>query len=263
MPVNLKLGRRPAVLDVRVPFLRDVTTIKQLPPAPAWANWYAGEPSWPMLGNDSVSDCLQAAIGHAVQQFRTYTRDAEFPMPTDAEAVAFYSASTGYNPADPTTDQGSYVMGPNGVMQYWATKGAMFGGTLSKVQAYVQVHKTTNAEQWRQAIHYFGGLLVGISLPQSILAADTVPYVWEDASGPIAGGHEIWVCGYQQVAGQWYFDFISWGARYRATQAFLDAVTDEAVAVYDTESINGRGLNPDDFTPTQLFAAMRSIRAMT
>lgn len=262
MPSQFKLGRRPAVHDTRVPFLSDVIAATRLPPPPAWANWYAGESSWPMLGNDSVGDCVQAAIGHATQQFRTYSQDLEPPFPTDAEALTLYSASTGYNPTDPTTDQGSYVMGPGGVLNYWATKGITYGGKTSKVQAYVQVHKTVDVQQWRQAIHYFGGLLIGISLPQSIVASDTVPYVWSDPSGPVAGGHEVWVNGYQQVAGEWLFDLISWGARYRATQAFLDAVTDEAVAVYDAESISGRSLDPSDFTPTQLLAAMRSIRAM-
>jgi hypothetical protein len=260
MPTNLRLGRKPAVADDRVPYLHSLRGAAGLPPAPAWANWYAGVGAWRMLGNDSVGDCVLAAIAHATMQFTAYTGEGTERDPTEAEVIAAYSEVTGYDPPDPATDQGTVLLGPGGAMQYWHTKGFAFAGARNKVAAYMQLHPTPGAA-WQQAIHFFGGLLLGINLPEAIVAGETVPYLWNNATGPVAGGHEIWLCGYQQVEGETYYDLVSWGQRCRAPAAFLAAVTDEAVCVYDADSISARGLNGDDFEPSQLYAAMAALRA--
>lgn len=57
-----------------------------------------------ILGNDTLGDCTAAGAGHIVD---SATADAEAPaVITRDQCIAFFSQSTGYNPADPSTDQG-------------------------------------------------------------------------------------------------------------------------------------------------------------
>jgi hypothetical protein len=258
MPVAVKLGRRPAVEDRRVPFLRDLSAARALPPPPASVNWYAGIGSWGMLGNDTAGDCVEAMAGHATLQFTTY---ADRPrIPTATEAIQLYSDITGYVPGDDASDQGTAVMGPGGLMEHWASKGVVFGGARSYARGCVQLH-LDGSGYLQQAAHYFGGIALGINLPADIVSGDSIPYLWSDPSGPIAGGHEVWVDGYLTENRMLYWDFVTWGRRCRMTDTFLHAVAQEAVAVYDPDSLNARGLNGDDFDAAELLAAMAELRA--
>jgi len=258
MAVAVKLGRKPVVEDARVPYMRTMLAAQPLPPPPPAVNWYAGV-QWPMLGNDQAGDCVEAAIMHAIGSLTSYA-GAQVEITTD-ETLQFYSEVTGYNPLDPSTDEGTVVLGIGGAMEFWVSEGVQIGDDLHYATGYMQLHLDGSLDAVRQAIHYFGGLLVGVQLPASIVAGDTVPYMWSDPSGPVAGGHEIWICGYEQDAGSYYYDFVSWGQRCRMSEAFFKAVTVEAVAVYDKDSINARGLNPDGFDVAALVKAMTAIKA--
>lgn len=251
------LGKREAVLDHRVPRL--MVQAGGLPPPPAESNWYAGVPEWGMLANDRAGCCVDAAILHMIWQQRCYT-GAPNPPPTDEEALAFYSANTGYDPSDPLTDQGSYVLGPNGALQYWLTHGVTCGGVPNHPAAFMQVHVTVPM-QWRRAIHYFGSAMIGLRLPESIAAGPEVPFVWRDPSGPVAGGHEVLAVGYQTVGTDVLYDIVSWGARYRVTEAFLLGCMDEIVCVYDRESFLARGISPAGISEINLLSQMTALRS--
>jgi hypothetical protein len=256
---QVKLGRLPAVQDDRVPFLGDLAAAAALPAPPDVVDWYAGIADWGMLANDTVGDCVEACVGHATLEFTTYAGTPR--EPTDAEALALYTGITGYNPANAATDQGTLILGPSGAMQYWATRGVTFGGQRSFAKAFAQLKKRETMVWFQQAIHYFGGIVLGLDLPENVVAGDTIPFLWDDPSGPIAGGHCIWICGYETVAGQMRFDAVSWGQRVRLTEEFLVGTFQEAVTVYDPDSLNARGLNADDFDAAELVAAMKAIKA--
>ena len=255
----LKLGRLPAVADSRVPFLAELAAAKTLPAPPASVNFYADVGEWGMLGNNVLGDCVEACVGHATLQFTTYAGAPK--VPTTAEATKLYSEVTGYNPANPATDQGTVIMGAGGMMEYWATNGVVFGGAKSLATAYAQVKLGDGALWFRQAIHYFGGVMIGINLPESIIAGAEVPYLWSNPAGPIAGGHCVWLDGYETVGNVLYFDLVSWGTRYRMSLPFLRGTLEEAVAIYDPDSLNARGLDADDFDAAELLAAMAVIKA--
>lgn len=249
----LMLGKLPARHDARVSKLRTMT---MLSPPPENANWYAAVGDWPMLGNDAVGDCVEAAVLHLIQQMSTY---AEKPlMPVEAEALSFYSAATGYTPGNPSTDQGSYVMGPGGVMEHWLKNGVTCGGQITNVNAFLSLHHG-DIGQLMEGVWYFGGVLTGIIVPKSLMEAEIVPEVWEDFSGPILGGHEILINGYETLPSGVVFDLISWGKRYRATQAFLEHCMDEAVIAVDEVSINARGVDGHGMDLTQLTADMQAL----
>jgi hypothetical protein len=260
MPVSVKLGRLPAVEDDRVPLMADLLAAAPvaLPAPPAMVNNYAGVGEWGMLANDTIGDCVEACTGHAVLQFTTY---ADAPTtPTDEDAIALYSAVTGYVPGDDATDQGTVIFGQGGLVEYWAKHGVSFGGISSKAAAFAQIKLANGGiERIQQSIYLFGGVMLGLDLPENVVARDTVPYVWDNPSGPIAGGHCVWLCGYETIAGTLRFDLISWGARYRMTEAFLTGTFQEAVVVFDKDSLNAAGKNPIDLGGPKLRAAMAEL----
>jgi hypothetical protein len=254
MSVLYKLGKKHAVTDHRVK--RMSIAAPNLPAPPMDANWYAGMSNWGMLANDSVGDCVEAAVLHSLAQFSTY---AGAPLvPSAEEALAFYEKAAGYNPEDPTTDQGSYVLGTGGVMEYWHTTGIMCGGILNKVEGFMQITQRDPTE-WMQGIYLFGGLLVGLQLPEAIVAGDTVPGVWQDFQGPIAGGHEVWINGYETLNSGRYYDLVSWGQQFKATEEFLQRCMDEAVVVVDSVELNARGVNAGDLSMDQLMEDMKGL----
>lgn len=257
MPAQVRLGRRPAVADPRVPFLYDLRAAHALAPPPPYANWYAAIGTWGALGNMDAGCCVEAAIGHATLLNTTYADDAA--VPTDAETLALYSAITGYNPADPGSDGGTVILGPGGAMEHWAKTGVTFGGTTSTAAAYAKVPLGSDALWIRQAIHVFGSVLLGINLPASVVAGESIPFIWDWAGGPMAGGHCVLLCGYETIADETLFDAITWGQRVRLTLPFLRGTFEEAVAVYDPDSLNGRGLTGADFDATEMLAAMAAI----
>jgi hypothetical protein len=254
MPVTVKLGKKSPQADHRIMRMSKVSS--QLPAPPADTNWYAEIANWYMLGNDTVGDCVEAAVLHCIEQFSTYS--GQPLIPDEAEAMSFYEAATGYTPTNSATDQGSYVLGNGGVIEFWNTKGVTCGGKLNKVQSFLQiVHK--NVTEWQQGIFLFGGMLTGVQLPEVIVSGDTVPSVWQDFSGPVAGGHEIWINGYETLNSGRYYDLVSWGQQYKATEEFLLHVIDEAVVVVDPVEINARGVDANNVPLTELLTYLKGL----
>lgn len=254
MPVKYCLGKRPARHDPRVPLMTVAAPALQAPPPTA--DWYNKVTNWGMLANDTLGDCVEAAVLHSIEQFSTY---AGAPViPSSQEAVTFYADATGYTPSNPATDQGSYVLGSGGVMQYWLTKGVVCGGKSNKVKVFLQIARR-NPYEWMQGIFTFGGMLTGIQLPQVIMSGNSVPSVWADYFGPIDGGHEIWINGYEMTSTGRVYDLVSWGQMYKATEEFLLHVVDETVVVVDPVEINARGVDAGGLTMDQLAADIAAL----
>jgi hypothetical protein len=152
-------------------------------------------------------------------------------------------------------------MGPGGVMEYWMRNGIICGGKLNKVSSFATISPTDHVAR-RQAINTFGGLLTGIQLPQSIVANPNVPFVWDDPSGPVAGGHMIWINGYETLYdGTVLYDLVSWGARYRATSRFLEKICDEMCVIYDAAELNKANVDGAGLSADALKADMRMLSA--
>ena len=259
MPVSVRLGRKPAVQDDRVPFLHEVVDLTALPAAPAMTNWYAAveeSPApWRMLMNDKLGCCVQAGAYHLLQSASCYA--GKPIVPTDDEVVQAYSESAGYIVGNPSTDQGTQVLGPDGFMQYWLTKGLPIAGGRNKIAAFVQV----KPEHWDIALYLFGGGMFGINLPQSVVSGDTIPYGWGDPSGPVAGGHEIAGVGYFSDGSARYTPLISWGQRCLASQAFLLGTIQEACCIVDAAAINASGVNASGVNFAAIENAMKALQA--
>lgn len=263
MPIiipNKKLGKRPAVVDTRVPHF-SVVQPRLIKPPPT-ANWYAAVGNWQMYANDVLGNCVFAAIFHAVKQFCAY---AGTPFnATDAEVITAYMTQ-GYVQGDPSTDNGSLVLGPTGVLPYWLANGFVMDGKLNKLTAFLQL-VSQNPEHWKQAVFTYGGIMVGFSLPEYIMGPVETPYVWDVLPGKgravIAGGHEVWMNGYLTVVSEDLYEFESWGERFRMTKAFMLKYVDEVAVLFDKASINTRGVDARGLSEVTLLALLAGLRSV-
>jgi hypothetical protein len=257
MALPFRLGRKPAVKDTRVARLSLAGA--GLADPPASSNWYADVPDWQMLANDEVGDCVVAFAMHYIYQQMRYLAQDKATIPSTAEAIRNYTAIGGYDPAVSGSDQGLVVMGPGGLVEYWARTGLLCGGTMHKLTNVVQITHP-NPKEWRQAISLFSGLGIGVRLPQWIMDYPELPFIWDDPSGPIAGYHEMFLVGYETVAGHTYYDCVTWGEQVRLTEEFLLAVFDEGVAVLSTDGLDSGGVNAAGLNQIALAGSMKLLQ---
>lgn len=211
-----RLGRtRPAPHAPRLLF-RDYLKASLAPP-PASVDYTArGKPFLSeILGNDRLGDCTAAGAFHIGGAL---LGSAGMPIPfTEADAIAFYSATTGYNPADPLSDQGGDEAT---VLNYWRASGLTPGA--HRIAGWMAVDGT-NADEVRQALFLFENNYFGVELPDGWV--NPMPsgdgFVWDVVGDPDPGnGHCFVGLGYD-VAG---VTIDSWG--------MLGKITWSAIAKY-------------------------------
>ena len=115
---NLKLGKRPRRHDLRTLQMARYLT-SALPAAPARVDYTHGITDWGMMMNDQLGCCTIAAVGHAVQTWTANALGRELTVP-DSAVLACYEKWDGYNPADPSTDQGGVELD---VLNDWRQQG--------------------------------------------------------------------------------------------------------------------------------------------
>ena len=206
-----------------------------VPPPPSVSYYYKRlhTNAWDMLGNDVVGDCTFADAGHQIMLNNSYT--GRGPNPTLADILKGYSVVSGY---DPTTGQNDNGCAITDVMNYRS----IFGIGGDKIAAWVQIDPT-NLEHVRQAIHVLGGVQIGVQLPNSAMDQFNAGKDWTvvQNDGGIAGGHDIFGCGY---LGNW-IAIVSWGRALLASLPWLAKYCDEMYATVSTDWLAMRtGLSP-------------------
>ncbi len=140
-------------------------------------------------GNDAYGDCVEAEEAHFIAVV-TGTAGKLFSY-TAAMTEAMYTTLTGFNPAIPSTDQGT---DPVACMNYFL-KHPYADGTINL--GYLMVDATNKAEV-QYAIYTFGDLKIWLSLPTSYV--DPFPsgngFVWDVDTPNPQNGHCIGACGY-------------------------------------------------------------------
>jgi len=245
-----KLGKQPVRHDPRTfEIVKYLGT--SIPTPPKCENWMAKISSWPMMGNDTVGDCTCAAAGHDEQLWTTYTQVAPF-IPTTAQVLAMYTGVTGYNPADPSTDNGAVLLD---VLNYWRNTGL----AGHKIQAYAKL-QLKNQKQLQDSIYLFGTAYIGLLLPIAVQEASSwelpkgqkLTGNWEPGSW---GGHCVPIVEYDATG----VTVITWGAPLKMSYDFYNAYCDEAYAVLSPDWIGKTGLNPDNFN---LAALQNDLKAL-
>lgn len=247
-----KLGRKPNSGKPRVSLTADHVPATYSPPATL--DRYSAIPAATlgMDGNNDVGDCTCADVDHEVKSAEVAAGNTEVAS-TAAEVLAAYSAITGYNPADPNTDQGAEMQR---VREYWQKTGFTLGGVVHQVLLFadLDIHDTTLVK-W--ALDQFGAVGLGINFPASAMDQFNAGQPWDAVAGAqIEGGHAIALVGYD--ADYWYV--VTWGAVQRMTPAFFAAYVEEAWTVLTKDFVDDHsGVDPLGGTLYQLgeqFAAV-------
>jgi hypothetical protein len=242
---DVKLGKNAARHDPRTLAYAAYRTATEA--APAQTHWGHGLP-FAMLGNNSYGDCVEAGYAHQVQIWGD--RAGNPFVPTDAEALGAYTAITGFNPSDPSTDQGTDILTAVG---YWRSTGL----ASQKITAYATLN-VRNPAEIREAISWYGGAYIGLQLPVS--AQDQVGKQWTVTTGPAAvaggwGGHCVPLCGYDQDQ-LWC---VTWGALQSMTWEFFTTYCDEAYVLLATDWIAASGQAPSRLAWGRLLADLANL----
>ena len=233
----MKLGKQPVRHDPRT--LRLTKYLTQLPPTPSAINWSMNVPQWGMFGNDTIGDCTCAAVAH-LEMLWTSQTGLEY-VPADGDIVGAYSSISGYIPGNPGTDQGANMLD---VLNFWRNAGI----SGRRIQAYAAVNPNS-VEQVSASLYLFGGLYVGVQLPQSALDATASRQCWNGISDDsIVGGHAINIVAYDQYT----LACITWGQVQLMTWSWLQKYADEAYAVLSPDWLEATGASPSGFNINEL-----------
>lgn len=270
---------RPGVLfrhDRRTLQLDDYVALDALPPIPAAQDWGAKVSTLPMLLNDQLGDCAEAAQLHIIQ---TETANAGTEIvATDADAQAAYTEEAGYNPADPSTDLGTDLLT---LLNDWRTIGVNVGGVNHKIGAYAQI-PVGNSQLICAAAYLFGPLYLGVSLPPAVTDALNRGQVidWDVPPGLLGrfpqwqpnpnAGHAIPIPSYQQVMGRGLFGGVqtsveytvqSWAQKIPMNQLFLQRCGVQLFVLFSPDWFNGANVAPNGVNLAALQADFAAVTA--
>lgn len=241
---NLKLGKKAVRLDERT--FKLSRYLPTLPPVPPAADWSGKVAAWGMMANDSVGDCTCAAAGH-LEMLWTSEAGIEF-TPADADVLAAYSAISGYNPGDANSDQGADELS---VLNYWRQTGI----ACRRIYSFATVN-VSNLAEVRAAVALFGGLYIGVQLPQSAMDAVDAGAPWINVSDQnILGGHAVPIVAYDTNG----LTCITWGKPQRMTWDWFAKYCDEAYVVLSPDWIANSGQAPSGFDLAQLNLDLKAL----
>jgi hypothetical protein len=196
---------------------------------------------WGMLGNNQIGDCMIAALYHADESF--YLRRGLQPYPYQSpECVLLYSQITGYNPNDPSTDQGT---DPSVAMAWWRDKGL----PGHKILGFGQL--PGSSPHIRRAIWEFGAVIFALALPddwQSMVGPDGVAHFAGSTPGDPNNGHAI-VANQFDSSG---FGIVTWGEEGTQDNAFTQACLEQVFVPLSSEALNQAGVGPAGFNLAQM-----------
>lgn len=184
---------------------------------------------WDMDGNDTYGNCVVACMAHAINAWDVEVTEAN-PIPSAAECVAQYEALTGNGPPPGP----GLEIGP--VLTEWVKTG-MFNDT-SQITAAAKVSLTIPG-MIRQGIACYGGVIIGVNLPESAEEQFNADENWSYVPGsPIVGGHCILLCGYDGI----WIQAVTWGAVVNVGPNFLKNYMDAAWVAIPSQFVTaGRG----------------------
>lgn len=246
-----KLGLIPSTKDART--LRLPAFIQSTSKAPASSNWTrlpcgGNRIVWPMYANDTVGDCTFASQGHLETLYAQNTRSGL--VISDEDVLTAYSGATGYDAADPSTDQGCEMLK---ALRWWRKMG--LGG--SKIEAFADIGDED--EHLRLAIAHLGGAVLGLALPtqaESQTVWDVRPDASSSADVPGSwGAHAVAAVGYDEE----HVTLVTWGVRKRLTWRALAAWGFERWAVLSPNVLQ----DGTAFTGLDLPALRAELRAVT
>ena len=217
-----KLGKHGAIIDQRSLNVSKYIKKEHLAGVPEKHDWTKKKrTSWGMMDNFNIMDCTCAAAGHMIECW-TANSSTEHVI-RDKAIVDAYIALSGYDAATKKNDTGVFAID---TLKYWRKNG--IGN--HKIKAFATIDHR-NQDFVMAGIYFFGGIYVGLQLPNSIKGQD----VWEVMPGGLKGnnepgsfgGHAVTVLAYDSK----HLTCISWGVEKKMTWEFWDTYCDEVYAI--------------------------------
>jgi hypothetical protein len=245
---ELMLGKLPVRTDVRTLSLGRYVDAARLPDPPASFDETAGVAEWPMYANDRIGDCTIAAAGHMIEAWTAAGQRRTVEISEQEVLDAFDHVKL----TDPATgEEGAIELD---VLRFWRKSG--IGG--HKIGAYTRV-SVHNPVLLRTAAWLFGGLYIGVQLPQTARTQD----VW-DWTGSLAGparpgswgGHAVNVVRYDADT----LTVVTWGRLKGVTWSFWDRYVDETYCIISDDFLE-RGQAPNGFDLAALEADLALVTA--
>jgi hypothetical protein len=208
---------------------------------------------WGILGNDKHGNCVLAGGDHEEMIWNAEGKhDVLF---NETTALADYSALTGYDPNDPTTDHGTDM---SDAAEYRRKTGLIdVNGNRHKVDAYVSL-KVGDVKELVAATYLFGAVGVGLYMPSYAMKAFINDEPWiRDASTGFVGGH------YVPCVGRNSRDFllvVTWGRLHSMSPEFYQQFNDETIAYISLDALDAKGLSPEGFDKAALTSYLNRLR---
>ena len=248
-----KLGRAPSAKDRRTLWYARYTAGPGYSAPPPLDDWTGPPSTYTWLGNDTVGCCTRTCLGHIVQQ-RCELLGVPCTLTTD-DVLAAYKDGTGWDGVPgSSSDRGDSIL--NALVQ---AKNVGIGGY--KIRAFGRVNHNDTLEM-RAALRTFGSIVVGASLPRSILGDsswDVGPVgsrTPDDAPGSL-GGHAFVLTGHQR--GKWWS--MPWIDKTTITYAWDDLYIEEAWFTIDDLWVTQGRHAPNGFDLARIEADAAAITA--
>lgn len=253
--LQVVLGKKPAKRDLRDLLYADYRRPQALS-TPAAAHWGHGL-TYSVLGNDRFGNCVECGAQNALETvWDRASGGSSAYVPDAAATLADYSAISGFDVADPSTDRGTSM---RDACSFWKATGiGAPGGVRNKVSAYLALN-AENEVHAREAVHFYGGLYLGLAMPESA-QAQTFVSPWEVTTGAAArpgswGGHCVWCTGYD-AAGLWC---VTWGGFQKMSWDFYGTYADEGYVLLFPQWLSSSGYSPSGLRWGQLQTDLNSL----
>ena len=245
-----KLAARPGAVSFKYGAIFNAA---KLPTPPLRFGHFSAIAEWGQFANDRYSDCVLAGAAHETMVW--LSEAGESAAFTDQCVLADYSTLTGFDPANPSSDQGTDM---TAAASYRRKTGILdASGARHKVDAYVAL-RPGDIVELAQATFLFSAVGLGLEMPSSAEDQFDNGKPWSVVPGDtIEGGHYVPVIG-RNSAGN--FLVITWGRLHAATPEFVTKYMDEGIAYLSLEYLKNN-LSPEGVALDELQRQLQQLAA--
>jgi hypothetical protein len=237
-PFAFKMGRLEKI-DLNLAPISTYFEGGQLPAAPVKC-LYSLNVQYPMADNNRLGDCVIAGWVHLAQAIAnenggTYTYPGD-----DAVQTEYFSLTGGQD---------------TGLVESTFLQTAKNSAILGAQADIFGVLDSKNVDEIKSAIYTFGGIFLGVVLPQS--AQNQFPGTWTVVpNSPILGGHCIVAIGYDAQ----FVYLVTWGQVIRCTWEWFTTYVEEAYVILYTEEVQKNRGPLEQFDIDKLLADIASLQ---
>jgi hypothetical protein len=253
MTTTLRFGKKPAD-PARQPKLKfakyAIPAILPVPPAEFGYEEYLPADSG-VLGNDAYGDCVLAGADHETMLWAGI--GGAKPAFSAATALADYAALTGFNPNDPSTDQGTDMQA---AAAYRRKTGVIDrAGKRHQIGGYVGLERG-NLDEHKVATFLFAAVGIGLIVSDTQIGQFERGEPWDGALGSNPGPHYVSMISFRGG----YLLVVTWGGIQKVSPEFFFSNNDESLAYLSTEAMKD-GKSIQGFDLVQLTADLAAVNS--